>query len=171
MKARAWKWVILSALTLMALDVAGLTLVAPHARELLVGPRARAVVHAGALALRNIELASLEAGAGWLARGTGAHERCTMTERVISVGGKSCTMRTRCIRVDPAMTTETEALPVLEAVPAITPEAPAAPAAPACPACPACPRRSCPHSVSRQVQVPGSATVGLPLSRFMTTIE
>jgi hypothetical protein len=172
MKARAWKWVILSALTLVALDVAGLAMVAPHARELLAGPRARAVVHAGALALRNIELASFEAGAGLLARGGGAHERCVLLERVTS-DGRTCTMTTRCVHVDRAarraVDTASEMLPALEAVPAI--ETPAAPAAPTCPACPACPKGSCPYSGTKATQSPGSASVGLPLSRFMTTIE
>jgi hypothetical protein len=177
MKASTRRWVMLSALGLLALDLGTLVIAAPRAQDWLGRARASSLVRAGAAAVRNLERAGSrgveEASYALLTRvmqrsgGAYAFIVDATPAMVARTRAHGCTRAVRVVSVE-AVEAATVAPCAEAAASAALPDGPAPAACPACPACPSSP--ACPKAGTR-ARAAGTSTIGLPISALGVTVD
>lgn len=163
MTARTSKWLMLSALCLLSLDLTLAAVAAPRAPGLLERARTSALARAGAATLRGLEGPGRRAvgnlGARLLAhvtqRGTGVYAFIVRATPGSALDGRRGTrllmIETRCIR-------------------SVTADGPSGPAAAMCPLT-RCPLPGCPKQAPSRGTTSGAPETGLPISLLGVTLE
>jgi len=161
MKASTRRWVTLSALGLLALDLGTLVIAAPRASGWLERARASSLVRAGAAAVRNLERVG--------SRGVGEASYALLTHVMPRSGGATAFI----VDATPALMAREAAATVAPCAEAAAldsgcPASAACPVGPACPACPASP--ACPKA-GTPARAAGTSTIGLPISALGVTVD
>ena len=158
MKASTRRWMSLSALGLLALDLGAFAVAAPHARGWFERVQTSGVLRTGALAVRNLERAGTrgaeQAGFALLTHFTRRSGRAyafilgATPPAMTGAQAPSCPRGTRIVMVE-AQRLETGAS-----------DGPAS-----------CPLSSCPGQGAAPESAPGSSAIGLPTSALRVTVE
>lgn len=177
MTARTRKWVMLSALCLLSLDLALVAVAAPRAWGWLQGARTSALARAGTIALRDLQ------GRGeWRVEnlsGRASYRRADIRAFIVRANpcaaaraaARAAAMREEASWVIVA-TPSVPSVPEVEAIEAVevTPDCPSVCRTPSCPLS-SCPTTTCPKSAASKGAVSGSSATGLPISMLGMTLE
>ena len=160
MKASTRRWVSLSALGLLALDLGAFAIAAPRAKGWLEGARASRLARAGAAALRDLERVGSRG-----AEDAGLALLTHFTRR----SGRAYALILRATPSTPASLPVRSLAPLapLEVLEPIPFEA----SVPAVPEVPSCPLSTCPRHDQAPSKALGSSAIGLPTSALRVTVE
>jgi hypothetical protein len=171
MKASTRRWVTLSALGLLALDLGVFAIAVPRARGWLESARSSSLVRAGAIAVRDLERLGTrrvdEPGFALLPRFTGrsgyTYAFVLRPARLAEVRAEE-RARLAMTRVVRLRTIETRCVELA------APEIASSAAESTCPLS-SCPQSTCPKRASDAGTTGGSPAIGLPTSALRLTIE
>ena len=163
MKASTRRWVSLSALGLLALDLGALAIAAPRARGWLESARASSLVRAGATAVTDLERVSSrgveDAGLALL---THFARRSGRAYALLLRATPPAEVRLPVRGLAPIGPIEAlEPIPVEAGIPEV----------PAVPEVPGCPLSTCPQRDKMPDKTSGSSAIGLPISALRVTVE
>jgi hypothetical protein len=163
MTARTRKWVVLSALCLLSLDLALVAVAAPRARGWLESARTSALARAGTRGVENLSGALL---ARFTHRSTGVYAfilRTTPREAARAAA-------VQAPREASWVMVATPSVRAVEAMEAMEADCPSIGPTPSCPSS-SCPSSNCPKTAAPKGAVSGSSATGLPISMLGMTLE